>query len=109
MSTTAESLYALVSKDLNWDNLIPTCLALGQAIENIGNMKGSEKLALLQDTLRYALKQSSLSEEKKTEIASVIDGVVPVIMTAAVSASRNPIVKNAVEQVSQCCGFSSKK
>jgi hypothetical protein len=109
MTTTPESLYALVSKDINWDNLIPTCLALGQAIENVGAMKGSEKLALLQDTLRYALKESSLSEEKKADVLSVIDGVVPIIMTAAVSASKHPIVKNAVEQVSQCCGFSSKK
>lgn len=103
MSTTPETLYALVSKDLNWDNLIPTCLALGQAIENIGAMKGAEKLALLQETLRYALKQSSLAEDKKTEIAGIIDGVVPVIMTAAVSASKHPIVKNVVEQVSHCC------
>jgi hypothetical protein len=78
-------------------------LALGQAIENVGKLKGAEKLALLQDTLRYALKESSISEDKKTEILSVIDGVVPVIMTAAISASRHPIVKNAVEQVSQCC------
>ena len=103
MSTTPETLYALVSKDINWDNLIPTCLALGQAIENIGSMKGSEKLALLQDTLRYALKESSLSEDKKNEITSVIDGVVPVIMTAAIAASRSPIVKNIIEEVSHCC------
>ena len=108
MTDVPASLYALINKDVNWDNLIPTCMSLGQAIENIGNMKGSEKLALLQDTLRYALKQSSLSEDKKAEITSVIDGVVPVIMTAAISASRSPIVKNAVEQVSHCCGFSSK-
>jgi hypothetical protein len=103
MSTTPETLFALVKKDINWENLIPTCIALGQEIENVGNMKGSEKLALLQDTLRYALKESSLSEDKKSEILNVIDGVVPVIMTAAISASRHPIVKNAVEQVTQCC------
>jgi len=103
MSTTPESLYALIKADINWDNLIPTCLKLGQAIEDVVQLKGSEKLTLLQDTLRYALKESSLSEEKKTEVLSVVDGVVPVIMTAAITASRSPIVKHAVEQVTQCC------
>jgi hypothetical protein len=103
MSATPESLYALIKTDINWDNLIPTCLKLGQAIEDLGKLKGSEKLALLQDTLRHALKNSDLSDEKKSEITSVVEGVVPVIMTAAITASRSPIVKHAVEQVTQCC------
>lgn len=103
MTTTAESIYAVVKTKIDWDNLIPTCMALGQTLENIEGMKGSEKLALLQDTLRVALKDSSLDSEKKSEITALIDTLVPVIMTAVITASRSPIVKKVVEQVSHCC------
>jgi len=66
-------------------------------------LRGPERLALLQKTLRYALKDSDVSVDEKETYLFVIDKVVPVAMQAAILASKNPIVNQAMSTCWKMC------
>ncbi len=100
-----DGLYRVVKGRINWDNLVPTCIEVARELETMTHLRGSERLDLLQKTLRHALKESDTPAEEKEKILFVIDTVVPVAMQAAILASKNPIV-NQVASV--CWGFCTK-
>lgn len=95
-----DGLYRLVKAKINWDNLVPTCLEIAKELEDVTHLTGKEKLEVLKDTLKFALKNSDKSNEEKETILHYIDNVVPIVMQAAILASKNPIASRIV---SYCC------
>ncbi len=98
-----DALYRVLKGKINWDNLVPTLVEAGKELEAIPELKGPEKLDLLQKTLKHALKQTDKSEVEKEQILHYIDTVVPIAMQAAVMASKSPIVGAVVHQVQAVC------
>lgn len=98
-----DAIYRVIKGNLNWENLVPTLLEAAQELEHLPGLKGSEKLDILQKALKHALKESDKSEEEQKRIVYYIDVVVPVAVQAAVSASKNPLVKAAVDHVEAVC------
>lgn len=92
LDTQVDGIYRVLKGRINIDNLIPSCIEVAQEIENIGHLRGMEKLELLQKVLRQAVKDSGKDEDDKQKIMMVIDTVVPLVVQAAIMASKSPIV-----------------
>lgn len=92
MDARVDGIYRAIKGRIDVNNLIPTCIEVAQEIENLGELKGKEKLDLLQKVLRQTVKESDKTVEEKDKLFSVIDTVVPVIVQAAILASKHPIV-----------------
>lgn len=95
-------LLTLFKNNIDWDHIVPTCLAIAQELENADKLTGKQKLKALQDVLRLALLDAPLTTEKKEEILYKIDTMVPVAMEAAKLASKNPIVNQAMGACVSC-------
>lgn len=91
LDARVDGLYRVLKGRINWDNLVPTCLEAGRELQQMTELRGKEKLELLQATLKHALKESDKSAEEKEELLQKIDTIVPVIMQAAVMSSKLPI------------------
>ena len=100
-----DGLHRLIKGRINWDNVVPTCMEVARELENMTHLRGPERLELLQKTLKLALKESQLSINEKEGYLYVIEKIVPVVMQAAILASKSPIVA----QVTSCCGICWKK
>lgn len=92
MDPRIDGLYRLVKGRVDWNNLVPTCLELAQELEQMTDLTGPQRLELLQKTLRFALHESDLPKDKKETYSFVIMTVIPVVMQAAIAASKMPIV-----------------
>ncbi len=98
-----DGLYRVIKGRIHWDNLVPTCIEVARELETMTELRGPERLALLQKTLKYALKESDASVDEKETYLYVIDKIVPVAMQAAILASKNPIVNQAVSTCWKIC------
>jgi hypothetical protein len=92
LDNRVDGLYRLVKGRVDWENLVPTCLEVARELEQMTELKGPQKLELLQKTLRFALSESNFPKERKESLSFVINSVVPVVMQAAILASKVPIV-----------------
>jgi len=101
-----DGLYRVVKGRIDWSNLIPTCLELATELEQMTELRGSERLTLLQSTLRHALRESELSTEEKESVLHTIDTVVPIAMQAAILASKSPVLS---QLQASCCAVWMKK
>jgi hypothetical protein len=99
LDTRVDGLYRLVKGRVDWDNLVPTCLEVARELEEMRELKGPQRLELLQKTLRFALRETDFPKEKKETLSFVINSVVPVMMQAAIMASKLPIRAT----VQSCC------
>jgi hypothetical protein len=88
-----DGLYRVVKGRIDWDNMVPICIEVAQEIEQMGELKGQEKLDLLLKTLKFALAESDLPREKKESVTYIISTVIPLVVQAAIVASKHPIVK----------------
>lgn len=103
LDALVDSLYRTVKGRIQWDNLVPTCLELARELESQTQLRGKERLELLQKTLRFALKEAEdLSDLAKEEILHTIDTVVPVAMQAAVLSSKLPIAPQILTCWKKC-------
>jgi hypothetical protein len=107
LDAQVDGIYRVLKGRISFDNLIPSAIEVAKEIENLTHLTGKEKLALLQDVLRQALKESGKSEEDKSKISVLIDTVIPLVVQAAILASKSPIVMAQVKSV--CCVPKSKK
>lgn len=98
-----DTVYAAIKGDIGWDNLVPTLIAAARVLESLPGLNGPQRLHVLQKTLKHALKESDLPTEEKENILYTIDTVVPIVMQAAILASKNPIVKKVVQGVEEVC------
>lgn len=94
-----DAIYRLVKGRINFVSLIPTCIEVAQEVEQIHGMKGQEKLKVLQEVLRLAIRDSDSSESEKESTLHIVQTIVPMIVQAAIMASKSPIVKH----VQACC------
>jgi hypothetical protein len=101
-----DALYRVVKGRIDWSNLIPTCLEIAKELEQMTELRGSERLDLLQATLRHALKESELTKEEKDSVLNTIDTVVPIAMQAAILASKSPVLS---QLQATCCAVWMKK
>lgn len=97
-----QSVFAVVKNTIDWSNPVPACLRMAQVIENITTLKGPQKLKVLQDALKFGLSESSIDAEKKKTVLEFIDTTLPTIMQAAILASKQPIVAQALTSCFTC-------
>jgi hypothetical protein len=100
LDVRVDGLYRLVKGRINWDNLVPTVLEVARELQQFPGLKGPEKLDILLKTLKFALKDSSLTAEEKEKTLYVIDTVVPLVIAAAKMASKFPIQRISWKK---CC------
>jgi hypothetical protein len=111
MDTQLEILHALVSDSFDIptglssglvfaQRIIPAALALAHQVEQMQGLPGPEKLQLVMTTLRYGVqKTTQLSAEDKQKLLGQIDFTIPLVIQAAILASKSPIMK----KVTGCC------
>ena len=99
MDARVDGIYRVVKGKIDLNNLIPTCIEVAKEIEGLTELKGKEKLDLLQKVLKQALKDSDKSVEEKEQILHTVETVVPMVMQAAILASKSPVAA----QVVGCC------
>ena len=90
-----DAVYRAVKGRITLTSLVPTCLEIASEIEQLTQLKGAQKLALLQDVLRMAIAESRMGAEEKQELLTTIDTVVPILIQAAILASTSPILRQA--------------
>ena len=107
LHATKDTVYKALKGKLDLDNLVSTSIQVAKEVEQIANLKGKEKLELLQSILRICIHDSDKSPEEKEALYFTVDRVVPVVIEAAILASKSPIVIRQVKAV--CCGCWTKK
>jgi len=100
-----DAIYKAVKGRITLTSLVPTCLEIASEIEQVHQLRGSQKLALLQDVLRIAVRDSDLESEQKKDILAMVDTVVPILVQAAILASKSPILRRVQ---STCVGCWTK-
>ena len=103
---TKDTVYNALKGKLDLNNLVGSSIQVAKEVEQIANLKGKEKLELLQSILRICIHDSNKSSEEKEALYFTVDRVVPVIVEAAVLASKSPILIRQVKAV--CCGCWTK-
>ena len=106
MDPRVNAIFRLVRGRINFTNIVSTCMEVAQEVEQLHGMKGPEKLNVLQEVLRHHVRESAISITEKEEYYHAIDTIVPLVVQAAIFATKNPIVKQ-VQSV--CCGCWTKK
>ena len=101
-----EEMFLLFEGKIDLDRMIPSCIACAQVIETLGEYNGPEKLSLLQKVLRIAVEKSVKSVVEKEHLLHVIESAVPMIVQAALMASKSPIV---AQVEATCVGCWTKK
>jgi hypothetical protein len=109
LDAQVDGIYRALKGRISLDNLIPSCIEVAKEIENLGNIPGKEKLDLLQKVLRQAVKDSDKSGEEKEKILQTIDSVVPMVVQAAILASKSPVAAQVQEVLVTCCVPKAKK
>jgi hypothetical protein len=105
LHATKDTVYKALKGKLDLDNLVASSIQVAKEVEQIANLKGKEKLELLQSILRICIHDSDKSPEEKEALYFTVDRLVPVIVEAAILASKSPIIKQ-VQAV--CCGCWTK-
>lgn len=101
-----DALYGVIKGRIDWANPIPVCLEVAKELEGMTQLKGPQRLELLQKTLRHAIGESDMKDEDKSESLVFVNTLLPTVMQAAILASKSPIVAH-VQSV--CCGIARKK
>jgi hypothetical protein len=96
-------LKVIRGKPVNWANVAPVCLEMCREIEQVPNLKGPEKLSLLQEVLRKTILLTDMSDDHKKQANVVIDDVVPVVVQGIIIASKIPVKKYVAWWHRLCC------
>lgn len=103
MDARVDGIYRVVKGKIDLNSLIPTCIEVAKEIEGIAGLKGKEKLELLQKVLKQAVKDSDKSVEEREQMLHTIDTVVPMVVQAAILASKSPVAAQVQEVLVTCC------
>lgn len=109
MDARVDGIYRALKGRISVDNLIPSCIEIAKEIEGIGGLPGKEKLELLQKVLKQAVKDTDKSVTEKEQVIHMIDTVVPLVVQAAILASKSPVVAQVQEALVTCCVPKAKK
>ncbi len=83
------NVYDRVKDRIEWKNLVPVCIFAVGEIEQYKELRGPQKLELLQTVLRHAVKQLDKDPLEKEEILHSIESIVPVIAQTAVHVEKH--------------------
>jgi hypothetical protein len=89
-----DAIYKAVKGRITVSSIVPSCIEIASEIEQLVGLKGAEKLSILQDVLRLAISESKLTKLEKEEILHTVETVVPIVVQAAILASKSPILKH---------------
>ena len=103
LDARVDGIYRALKGRISMDNLIPSCIEVAKEIESLGNIPGKEKLDLLQKVLRQAVKDADKTPEEKEKILQTIDTTVPMVVQAAILASKSPVAAQVQEVLVTCC------
>lgn len=92
-----DTIYRLLRGRIDWANLAPSLVEAAYALEQISDIRGSERLDILQRALKHALKEADMPAEEKERLLFVIDTIVPLMVQSAILASKTPIVSKALQ------------
>lgn len=109
LDAQVDGIYRALKGRINLDNLVPSCIEVAKEIENVGHLRGREKLDLLQKVLRQAVKESGKSAEEKEKILGMVETVIPMIVQAAILASKSPVLAEVQAALVSCCVPKVKK
>jgi len=99
-----DALYRTIKGKIQWEDLVPTALEVARELENMTHLKGPQRLELLQKTLRFAVADSKeIPQDKKDEALVFVNTVLPIVIEAAILASKLPIKAIAQSCWSCCC------
>ena len=96
------AIYSVVKGKISLLTIVPTCIEVAQEVEQISGLKGKQKLELLQDVLRLSVSESKHTAVVKEELLHSIDTLVPLVVQAAILASKMPILKRVQETCVGC-------
>ena len=99
LDSRADAVYRVIKGRINWDNLVPTCIEAAGELHQFTELRGLQKLEILQSVLKHALKESNKSAIEKEQILHYIDTIVPIVTQAAVLAAKSQILR----QVATSC------
>ena len=95
-----EIIDALDLKTIDWSNPIPAALKVGQHVETLKELKGADKLKLVQSVLRVLISKSGISEEEQSVARRFVDDVLPPVLRAAVLVSKGEFsLQKVIQQV----------
>jgi hypothetical protein len=97
-----DAVYKIVADHIDWDNAVPVCIEAAIEIQQFTQLKGPQKLELLQNVLKHALRESNKTPTEKEQILYYIDTIVPFIAQAAKLASKTPIAAHVVSCWKKC-------
>lgn len=97
-------LHAIIKDRVNFQDLLPTAIELVHEIEKIEDIRGKEKMDLLEDTLRYAVMASGVGTDEKNAALFVIKNVIPIAVRAMIIGSKHPLVSKIKDEVVGCFG-----
>lgn len=101
----ADAVYKVIRGRINWDNLVPICIEAVGELQQFTELKGVQKLELLQAVLKHALRESNKSIVEKEQILHYIDTVVPIVTQAAVLAVKSGILRQVATSCWKKCMF----
>lgn len=81
-------VYDSIKDRIDWKNLVPVCIYTVGEIERYSELRGPQKLELLQNVLRHAVKQLDKDAVEKEELLHYIETVVPVVAQTAVTVEK---------------------
>lgn len=94
-----EILTALDLRKVDWSNPLPEAMKIAQHIETLKDLKGKDKLILVQSTLRVLLSKSGISQEEQSVARRFVDDVLPHAIHAAVLVSKGEFSLQKVAEV----------
>jgi hypothetical protein len=103
LDAQVDGIYRALKGRINLDNLVPSCIEVAKEIESIGHLRGREKLDLLQNVLRQAVKESDKPVSEKEKILLLVDTVIPLVVQAAILASKSPVAAQVQTAILSCC------
>ncbi len=74
-----DAVYKVLRGRINWDNLVPACVEAMFEIQQFTQLRGPQKLELLQAVMKQALRDSDKSLTEKEQILHSIDTIIPLV------------------------------
>lgn len=100
VSPQIDDCYKLLKMKIDWKDLVTTVIAAAKEIEQMTHLNGEAKLALLHNTLLYALlMDESLPMARKMEIRDFLTNVMPIVVKAIILASKSPVMLRTIDAI----------
>lgn len=106
MTTVDELLKLFDPSKVDWSSPLPYALKLSAHLSTLKDLKGPEKMKLLQEVLTKAISTAEISEEARTAALRFVADILPMAVQAALAVSKGEVSfeKAAVAAVERVAG-----